>query len=108
MESRVPAMAPSPLNLPAGQLLALGSGVHLNHGTFPDRTGRSLGHMGEFLCCVQLLVLPMRTEQFPAVGKGRAAMRAVPGLGDASGTHHLCLFCCFRQSRAFVICVVPT
>lgn len=109
----------SPLNLPAGQLHSLASGAHLNRETCSLVGLGNLLHKGKsFLCHVQLGVLPHEDRPVRCCSaasqrhraKGKGGLRAVYsylGLG-VSFCHSQSLFCCFRQSRAFVTCVVPT
>lgn len=113
--------ASSPFNLSAGQQLSLGSGAHLNRETCSlIGFGNLLDKWKSFLCDVQLVALSHEDRavsllfwSFPeALSEGEGRLWELCPLtwawGCVSITHNLCLFCCFRQSRAFVICVVPT
>lgn len=114
--------ASSPLYFPAAQLLSLGSGVHLNLKTCSlIGLGNILDKWKGALCCfVQLVVLScedgtvsLQVCSIPKAPSERERQQWEPHRitwtwGCVSVTHNLCLFCCFRQSRAFVICVVPT
>lgn len=84
----------------------------------PCGTWESIAHMEEFSLSCPAGVLSHEDRTVPCCSaasqrhrvKGRGGLRSVPGyLGlGLSFCHSQSLSCCFRQSRAFVTCVVPT
>lgn len=124
-KTRVVAVVPPPKLLPLHHLTSLLRSCFpwvLNLKTcFLIGLGDILDKWKGALCCfVQLVVLScedravsLQVCSIPKAPSERERQQWEPHpiawtWGCVSVTHNLCLFCCFRQSRAFVICVVPT